>query len=437
MRPLIGRNRPDTFVTLVRKAFVGVALTILHAVRNAQTLRSTRSASAACAVLLLLAMSAKALAMSDEIPAEIPAKTAAESASEKVSETPEAPESSAGASGSKTFSGASAAKGEPTGGSDKSADAADAEGPNAEGANAAADQPASVMGIKTLGGRQFWGDVQFFRGWRIQKNVLTGHYRLLDPEDRRYSWGKRQDCERQLQKFRQELELPPMSGDAVLLLHGIGRSSHSFSGMAKALRQDGLLVVPFDYPSTRLTIQDSAEYLHQVIQSLEGVQRIHVVAHSMGGLLLRAYVMKYQEPRFGRAVMLGVPNRGAEIADVLKNNPLFKAILGPAGQQLVTSEDCVVQTLPVPEFPFGVIAGGRSQPKGFNPLLPGDNDLTVTVASTRLPGAADFRIVPVMHSFLMNDKTVIRFTRNFLQHGCFDPAETPDPITAEAVKVLE
>ena len=36
---------------------------------------------------------------------------------------------------------------------------------------------------KTLGGRQFWGDVHYFRGWRIQQNVFTKHYRLLDPGD--------------------------------------------------------------------------------------------------------------------------------------------------------------------------------------------------------------------------------------------------------------
>ena len=34
--------------------------------------------------------------------------------------------------------------------------------------------------MKTLGGRQLWGDVAVFHDWRIQKNILTGHYRLLD-----------------------------------------------------------------------------------------------------------------------------------------------------------------------------------------------------------------------------------------------------------------
>ena len=35
--------------------------------------------------------------------------------------------------------------------------------------------------IRTLGGRQFWADVDWFAGWRIQEHVWTGHHRLLDP----------------------------------------------------------------------------------------------------------------------------------------------------------------------------------------------------------------------------------------------------------------
>ncbi|MEZ6129228.1 MAG: alpha/beta hydrolase [Planctomycetaceae bacterium] len=292
-------------------------------------------------------------------------------------------------------------------------------------------------GVKTLGGMQFWGDVCFFQGWRIQKNVFTEHFRLLDPKDNRHASGTLEECQAKLTQIRAEQKLPAMSGKAVVLLHGIGRSSRSFFGMSSALADDGYLVVGFDYPSTRVSIQDAAEYLHSVLQSLDGIDRIDVVCHSMGGLLLRAYLMKHDEPRFGKAVMLGVPNKGAQVADFLKDNRLFKAVMGPAGQQLVSGPDSIVHALPVPTFPFGVIAGGRSAARGYNPLLPGDNDSTVTVASTRLPGAADYRLVPVIHSFLMNDRRVIQATRTFLQQGCFDPDQPAQPISRDDVTVLE
>lgn len=283
-------------------------------------------------------------------------------------------------------------------------------------------------GFRTMGGRQFWGDVQFYRGWRIQQNILTGHYRLLDPKDRRHASGTQEVCTKKLAEVREQRKLPAMSGRAVILIHGIGRSSRSFAGMAKALADEGYTVVAFDYPSTRLPIQKSADYLHSVVQSLEGIDSIDLVCHSMGGLLLRAYLSQHAESRFHRAVMLGVPNNGAELADTFKGNPLFRAVLGPAGQQLVTDRSSLIGQLPAPEFDFGVLAGGRAQEKGYNPLLPGDNDGTVTVASTRLAGAADFLVVPVIHSFLMSDERCVKAVCQFLELGRFNTDRLPEPI---------
>ena len=47
------------------------------------------------------------------------------------------------------------------------------------------------LATRTLGGLQFWGDVCAFHGWRIQHNVFTNHFRLLDPSDVRWAWGSR------------------------------------------------------------------------------------------------------------------------------------------------------------------------------------------------------------------------------------------------------
>ena len=59
------------------------------------------------------------------------------------------------------------------------------------------------LSAKTLGGRQFWADVEFFRQWRIQQNVITGHFRLLDGEDCRWASGSKAACRRKLAEVRQ------------------------------------------------------------------------------------------------------------------------------------------------------------------------------------------------------------------------------------------
>lgn len=279
---------------------------------------------------------------------------------------------------------------------------------------------------RTLGGRQFWGDVQFFHDWHIQRNTFTDHYRLLDGNDVRHAYGTLEECRAALDRIRKERKLPPMSGQGVVLLHGMIRSSKSMSAMAETLRGAGYEVFPIDYPSTRVSIPEAAEYLDSIVSHLDGLDEINFVVHSMGGLVVRAYLDQHHDPRLRRMVMLGVPNRGAEMADLLRKNVFFRVLLGEAGQQLCT--DGLITRLPIPDFEFAVIAGGRGTPKGWNPLIPGDDDGTVSVKCTRLPGAADFATVPCLHTFLMRDKQAADYTLRFLQTGRLREDGAPQPI---------
>ncbi len=278
------------------------------------------------------------------------------------------------------------------------------------------------IAMKTLGGRQFWGDVLFFRGWTIQRNVITGHYRLLDSRDNRHAWGSREKCEARLAEIRQQAELAPMSGHAVVLLHGIVRSSKAMSKVADRLEADGYLVVPFDYPSTREGLAGCAGFLNEVVRSLDGVGRISFVGHSMGGLVVRKWMADYGDDRVGRFVMLGTPNHGAQLADWLGGLTAYRLILGAGGRDLRSGDGSEISKLPVPESPFAVIAGARGDGRGFNPWVSGDDDGIVSVASVRLEGAEAYLEVPVLHSFLPFDQRVVEAVADYLKGGQFQSA---------------
>ena len=282
---------------------------------------------------------------------------------------------------------------------------------------------------KTLGGQQFWGDVAHFHGWRIQQNALTEHFRLIDGDDVRHAWGTREQCQTKLDEIKREKKLPKMSGDGVLLVHGITRSSKSMAGYREPLEKAGLHVFPFDYPSTRVDLDASAEYLHQVIESLEGIERLHIVAHSMGGVVARTYRAKHRDERLNRLVLVGSPQNGAEMADLARDkaNLVFKTIFGPAGQQLITDQAGFLAKLPKPDVEFAVIAGGHP-PDGINPLIPGDDDGIVSVASTRLAGASDYLYVESMHLALNRNATAHAATVRFLQTGKLRENGDPQPI---------
>ncbi len=286
-------------------------------------------------------------------------------------------------------------------------------------------------GALTLGGMQFWGDVCYFQGYRIQRHVFTGHFRLLDKNNRRYQSGTIEDCQKTLKQIQAANDLHPDTGHAVIYLHGIGRTSRSMRPILNAMPKDGYVHVPFEYPSTRVPIQQAAGYLHSLIESLTDVSRISFVVHSMGGLVVRRYLQDHRDPRIHRMVMLGTPNSGAELADMLKRNLIFQTVYGPAGQELVTDPNGTIGSLPTPDFEFGIIAGGKGDERGFNPLLPGDDDGTVTIASTRLAGAADFLRSPKIHSILMSDETATAAIQCFLEHGRFSMDRDQAPIVRE------
>jgi len=43
---------------------------------------------------------------------------------------------------------------------------------------------------KTLGGTMFWNTLDRRNGWKLQQNMFTQHYRILDPDNVRQAWGQ-------------------------------------------------------------------------------------------------------------------------------------------------------------------------------------------------------------------------------------------------------
>jgi hypothetical protein len=172
-----------------------------------------------------------------------------------------------------------------------------------------------------------------------------------------------------------------------------------------------------------------------VISHLNGVEEINFVAHSLGNLVTRHYLADATkaaggrpDPRWKRMVMLGPPNQGATIAEAICRNSAAELLLGESSQQLARCWTELAAHLATPPFEFGIIAGGRGVERGYNPLLKGDNDLVVTVESTRLSGAADFTVLPVLHRFMIDSEKVQEYTQRFLDHGYFVSADRRQPI---------
>ncbi len=210
------------------------------------------------------------------------------------------------------------------------------------------------------------------------------------------------------------------TGEHVILLHGLARTTRSMRGIERFLSAQGYRTWNIGYPSMKKPIADLAAHVrNEVITRTSAAEKVHFVTHSMGGIIVRCIQKTDPLPRLGRVVMLCPPNRGSEIVDALGRTRLFRAVNGPAGSELGTGNNSMPLKLGPVDFELGVITGDRSINLINSLIIPGQNDGKVSTERAKVDGMTDYLVVHAAHPFIMRKREVMAECLAFLQQGRF------------------
>ena len=286
--------------------------------------------------------------------------------------------------------------------------------------------PAPNLVLPTLGGSQWWADVRWRGGWRVQRHAWTGHHRLLDESNRRRAWGTLEHCAHSLE-LSAEGEEP--GTHLVLLLHGLGRTWRSLSGLQADLEEQGWRVACLSYPSTRGSIDSHARDVQGLLEHLDGVERVSFVTHSLGGIVARRVLTDSVAPwreriDVGIVVQLAPPNQGAELARRLAACAPVRWICGRALSEVARPDGLGGGTLPEGSL---IVAGVRGRPGGWNPWVEGDADLVVGVEETRLAGVETVSLPGALHTLVMDDPRARRLVSEALAQSSAPPGSSSPP----------
>ena len=196
----------------------------------------------------------------------------------------------------------------------------------------------------------------------------------------------------------------------VILVPGLWVPAAAMALIAARLARRGYMTRSFAYRG-RAPLEANIERLARYIDG----RTVHLVGHSLGGVLVYDMLARHAEMPSGNVVLLGAPVRGCYAGRRLGSRTLGRWMLGACAARWEKREARWQRA-----ERLGVIAG--TLPLGLGRALgalPGDNDGVVCVDETMVEGMSDRALVPAGHSMLAVSGRVSALVEHFLGTGRF------------------
>lgn len=209
--------------------------------------------------------------------------------------------------------------------------------------------------------------------------------------------------------------------DTVVCVHGFWSHGVGLYLIKRRLESEyGMRALLFNYPSVRGSLDDNAAALAEFVKAASPTGA-HLVGHSLGGVVCLRMLARHADAPPGRLVCLGSPLTGSRAAQFLTRQEWAGPLVGLSLSLGVIETPASTWAMDVCEQrEVGVIAGDSSIGVAqFVAEFEEDNDGTVGVSETQLPGVRDHLIMPVSHNGMLLSGRVVDQTAAFLKRGEF------------------
>lgn len=206
---------------------------------------------------------------------------------------------------------------------------------------------------------------------------------------------------------------------ATIYVHGLWLNGAEFSLMRRRIAaRHGFEGHRFSYRSIG-ALDETVERLAHFVENVQA-DRVHFVAHSLGGVVLARFFERERDIPAGRVVFLGSPTVSSVTAQRVARFPMLAPLLGrTVADELV--KDCAARAWNASRE-LGCIAGTR--PMGLGRMFSRfgeESDGTVAVSETKLPGHSAHLTLPVSHTGMLLSTVVADQVGAFLASGRFSP----------------
>ena len=199
--------------------------------------------------------------------------------------------------------------------------------------------------------------------------------------------------------------------EAVVLTHGLWMTGTEMRVLGGRLEEAGFRVRYFRYRSWRGGLAQAAGALREFVEGTEG-ERVHLVGHSLGGVVIAKMLEEAPLSRPGRVAMLGAPMGGSAAARIVSRRRAGRWLVGGVIREGIVEH--------APKWPGGrdllVVAGDIPLGSGLLLGLPKPHDGVIRVEETRVEGARTVT-VRASHVGLLLSRKVAALLSDYFRGG--------------------